>query len=70
MAKELPSDEKLDSYFRGMDVDINISNEGAPTGTPPYINVTGTIDKIVVDGEGGVQLRISAEVLTEDLPEL
>lgn len=70
MAQELPDEDKLISYYQGNEVDIHVSNEAAPAGTTPYSSFYGTIDRVWVDGDGGVHVEINGFIPTEDIPEI
>lgn len=67
MAEVLPSDEALSKHYKFMDVDLNIPDrdrDGA------YINATGTVIDVKVDGEDSCILIVEVEVPLEDIPEL
>lgn len=64
MANDLPSDEALDAKYTGQDAEITIDHGTHRT------TYYGTIDKVVVDGEGGVGLELSCFVPVADIPDL
>jgi hypothetical protein len=70
MASSLPSDKALSEYYLHRDVDCDITNESAPTGTSPYTSFDGTVSVVRVDGEEGVYLTIEAFVPVEEIPDL